>query len=72
MKHKYKSIDGAVRRIVQLKRTVAVYEKLCSQYNHERKLMARLASERPEFSNPLVVWDAKKIRDEILEDWPQN
>jgi hypothetical protein len=30
-------------------------------------LMARLASKTPQFSNPLEVWDAEKLRDRILE-----
>ncbi len=33
----------------------------------ERTLMAKLASDTPQFNNPLVVADAKKLRDEILK-----
>lgn len=39
---------------------------MASRYKRERNLMARLASAKPEFSNPLVVWDAQKLMDKIL------
>ena len=39
--------------------TLAVWE-------HQRLVLARLASETPEFYNPLVVYEAKKLRDVIL------
>jgi hypothetical protein len=32
------------------------------------RLMARLASKKPQFDNPLHVWEAERIRDEILGD----
>lgn len=67
-KHKFKSIDGAVRRIRQLEKQVKSLNALCEAIGEERYLMARLASDTPEFDfdNPLQVIEAKNTRDRIL------
>lgn len=67
MKHRYKSINGAVRMIRVQEKIIQKYEESCSRFKAERNLMAQLASDKPEFSNPLVVWDARKLRDQILQ-----
>lgn len=40
---------------------------LLSQWDRERRLLARLASDEPLFYNPLDVMEAKQIRDKILK-----
>lgn len=39
----------------------------CQQLQLERNLMARLASDRPQFYDPFAMADAKQLRDDILE-----
>ena len=34
----------------------------------ERRLLAMLASETPQFDNPLVAWEAQAVRDRILAE----
>ncbi len=66
MKHRYKNLDRAVQRIRKQQRLLELYEKLCTELREERNLMARLASDIPQFSNPIDVWEAKQLRDKIL------
>jgi hypothetical protein len=33
----------------------------------ERLLLAKLAAETPQFDNPLHAWEAKRIRDQVLD-----
>lgn len=40
--------------------------KLLERFDRERKILARLAAETPQFSNPLHVFAAQKVRDDIL------
>jgi len=39
---------------------------LLNQFNRERILLAKLASETPQFDNPLDVWEVQKLRDSLL------
>jgi hypothetical protein len=39
--------------------------RICTE---ERNLMARLAASKPQFSNPIHVWEAEKLRDKILTE----
>ena len=41
--------------------------KTIDQIDAENKLLARLASDKPEFFNPAVAMQAKAIRDRILK-----
>lgn len=66
MKHKFKSIDGAVRRIRELQRAIQDRDELLNRWSRERQLLAKLAADEPHFFNPLDVAQAKKIRDAIL------
>jgi hypothetical protein len=50
----------------RLRRQIAERDELLTRFNRERRLMARLAAETPQFFNPLVVMEAKQIRDRIL------
>ena len=64
--HKFKSIDGAVRRVRELERQLVEYKKICERLDKEKRVLAKLASDKPEFFNPLAVAAAKEIRDEVL------
>ena len=66
LKHRFKSLDGAVRQLRHTERTRDWYIRYAINAEARLKLMARLASDVPQFSNPLEVIAAKKIRDEIL------
>jgi hypothetical protein len=65
-KHRFKSIDGAVRAVRRRDRLLHQYRSLANELSLERKLMARLADDTPQFSNPVEIWEAKKLRDKIL------
>jgi hypothetical protein len=64
--YKGKTLQGAVRRIGQLQNQVEECHALLNQWSYERMLMAKLAADSPQFSNPLDVVTAKRIRDGIL------
>ena len=71
MKHRYKSLAGAVRRIRQLERIMDRHNKLIERFNKDRILMARLAVRHPFDGSPyfqdLDQFAATvKLRDEIL------
>lgn len=66
-KYKFKSLDGAVRRVKQLEKINAQNTAYVNDLIYERDLLARLAAEEPMFSNPLEVWNAKHVRDRILK-----
>lgn len=36
----------------------------------ERRLLAMLAAETPQFDNPLIAWEAQELRDKILAKVP--
>lgn len=61
-----KSLAGAQRRVRELQRQVRDRDALLDQWARERKLLAMLAAETPQFHNPLAVYEAKQIRDMIL------
>lgn len=64
--YKAKSLVAAQTRVRQLQRQVADRDTLLAQFDHERKMVAKLAAETPQFYNPLVAMEAKQIRDRIL------
>jgi len=61
-----RSLTGATRRVRECNKIIDGYERICCRLTKERNLMARLASDKPEFFNPIVVYEAERIRDEIL------
>lgn len=65
-KYKAKSIGAAERRVHMLERQIKQRDDLLSEWSHERKMLAKLAAETPQFFNPLVAAEAKQIRDRIL------
>lgn len=67
-----KSLAGAQRRVRELERHVRDRDALLDQWARERKLLAMFAAETPQFHNPLVVYEAKKMRDMILAQRPND
>ena len=65
-----RSLAGAVREVRMLRKRIERTDALLEQYAADRKLMARLAADTPQFDNPLVVIAAKSVRDRILENFP--
>jgi hypothetical protein len=72
-KHRFKSIEGAVRRIRQLEKIIEQYRDISGDlsadnqiFDQDRKLMARLAADGPCFDNPLIIYEAKCLRDRLL------
>ena len=45
---------------------MAVWAAEIEQLRAERLLMAKLAAKEPQFNNPMVIWEAEKLRDRIL------
>lgn len=79
MKHRFKTIEGAVRRVRQLEKIVDLYVRadaalLCERKATAKKLemLARLSADGPAFMNPLTVYEAKSIRNEILAKHGMN
>lgn len=66
MKYRAKSLTGAQARVRQLQKQVEERDKLLIQFDHERRMLAKLSADTPQFFNPLVAMEAKQIRDRIL------
>ena len=64
--YKAKSLSGAEKRVRQLRKQIKERDSLLHQFDRDRRLMAMLASDTPQFDNPLLVYEAKQIRDRIL------
>lgn len=65
--YKAKSLKSAERTVRSLTKQRAERDELLNIFDHERKMLAKLAAETPQFFNPLDVMEAKKIRDLILK-----
>lgn len=61
-----RTLAGATRRVRQLEDQIRVLDEIARRYRDERRLLAMLAARTPQFDNPLVAWEAERIRDEIL------
>jgi hypothetical protein len=64
--YKAKSLSAAQAAVRRLRRQIAERDELLTRFDRERRLMARLAAETPQFFNPLVAMEAKQIRDRLL------
>ena len=64
--YKAKTLVGAQSKVRKLVKEVQEMKELLAKMDRERKLMAKLAADTPQFYNPLVVWEAKVVRDFIL------
>lgn len=65
--YKAKSLIGAQRRVRELQKQVRDRDNLLNTFDKERRLLAELSADTPQFYNPLVVMEAKQIRDRILK-----
>jgi succinate dehydrogenase flavin-adding protein (antitoxin of CptAB toxin-antitoxin module) len=61
-----KTLSGAQARVRQLQRQIREIDKLLGQFAKERVMLAKLAADTPQFYNPIIVAEAKQIRDRIL------
>ena len=66
--YKAKSLAGAEMRVRELQRQLREANEILERWAMERKLLAKLAAKGPCFDNPLIVFDAEKIRDGILKN----
>ncbi len=66
MTYKAKTISGAQQRVRQLERHLTLVTRLLDEAAKDRRLLARLAAKTPQFSNPIDVWRAEKVRDRVL------
>src|SRR5690606_28275785 len=64
--YKAKSLKGAERRVREQQKVIERLMLLGERYARDRRLLAKLAADTPQFDNPLAIFEAKKIRDEIL------
>jgi hypothetical protein len=60
------SLKNAERMVRRLQKQVADRDELLERFDRERKLLAKLAADTPQFYNPLHVMEARRIRDSIL------
>lgn len=65
-RYKAKSPSYAQARVRQLEKIVARLDSTVNKYRTEARQLAMLAADGPCFTNPLLNYEAKKIRDEIL------
>lgn len=63
---RFKSQQGAERRVRELEKRLHELDSVARKMAKQLLLLARLAAEGPAFDNPLVAYEAKKIRDDIL------
>ncbi len=73
--YKARSLSGAQAKVRHLQkmlnaestaRTLVIAER--NRFRHERNVLAKLACDRPMFYSPLHVVEAKKLRDQIIEE----
>ncbi len=66
--YRARSLRAAERLVRELLKLHQRAVQLLEQYASDRKLLAKLASKTPQFYNPLDVYEAERIRDEILSE----
>lgn len=64
--YKGKSLKGAIRRVRELEAQLVERDELLDCFNYERKMLAKLAADTPQFYSPVAAMEAKQIRDQIL------
>lgn len=64
--YKARTITGAQARVRQLMKLVDEQATLLLKFSNQKKLLARLAADTPQFYNPLEVMEAKQLRDSLL------
>jgi|GEM_PF-4353134 len=65
--YKARSLKAAERAVRSLTKQRDELDELLAIFDRERKMLAKLAADTPQFFNPLDVMEAKKIRDLILK-----
>lgn len=65
--YKAKSLAGAQAYARMLLKQQAKTQALLGKFAEDRRTLAKLAATGPAFYNPLDVWAAQKLRDEVLE-----
>lgn len=65
--YKAKTLKGATGRVRALQEQLDHLDKLAGRFMLQRQELAKLAAEGPAFDNPLKIYEAKKLRDLILE-----
>lgn len=65
--YKAKSLKGAEAMVRRLRQQIAQRDDLLDRFDHERKMLAKLSADTPQFYNPMIVMEAKQIRDRILK-----
>lgn len=66
--YKAQTISGAEREVRRLRRFNRELLAMLDEYAHDRVTLAKFAADGPAFDNPIVVMEAKKLRDSILRD----
>lgn len=66
-----KSLKNAVATVRNCRKQLAECDSLLNKWALERVMLAKLASENAQFFNPIDVWEAKKLRDSILQNIKQ-
>lgn len=66
--YKAKTIAGAERRVRELMKQVDQLQASLEHYKSERHWLAKLAATGPAFNDPLIIYEARKLRDRILRD----
>jgi len=71
--YKAKTISGAERRVRRLEGQLnkltgecVSWESMARRVVEERDILALLAADKPMFDNPILVIEAKKLRDRVL------
>lgn len=64
--YKAKTLIGAERLVRKLKNEIKARDHLLTSFEYDMRQVAKLASETPQFHNPLMVQEAKKKRDQII------
>jgi hypothetical protein len=67
--HKAKSLKAATRNVRSLLKQRAERDELLNVFDRERKMLAKLSADTPQFFNPFDVMEAKTIRDRILKQF---
>lgn len=73
--YKAKSLAGAQRKARELQRDnqrlrkqIADLGRYLVRAQHVQRMLARLAAKGPAFDNPIIVWEAEAIRDQLLAE----
>ena len=71
--YKPRTLSGATKEVRSLRKMLAAnrkktnyYARMVRRLHAGRSLMALLAADTPQFSNPILLHKAKKLRDQIL------